>query len=152
MALISDRADPGGPSSIYLLSVDHGQVHAIGHHTSEAKVSAIKWSPDGRYIAFLSPETTTRKQQGKKNPNDDAIVYHRDWECDKLHVVHTCDQQLFNISMRMGMSWTQLLSPTSLSAPQIATRCTIMEPNFSTSRFRVGMFFPCASSQDHCRI
>ena len=44
----------------------------------------LSWSPNGLFIAFLSPDEKTAEQEAKGKDKDDAKVYGEDWGFNRL--------------------------------------------------------------------
>ena len=76
IALLSDRAKPGECSAIYLLSMPPmSEPIPITELKKKKKIVSPKWSPDGHYVAFLSPDEMTVEEKSRLASGDDAIVY-----------------------------------------------------------------------------
>ena len=88
IAFVSDRANVGMSSAIYRMSpASDAEIVAITDPSNEQRISKISWSPDGRFIAFLSADELSTKERSKRTSNDDAYVYHSQWNCNRLRVV-----------------------------------------------------------------
>ena len=87
IAFISDRAKHGQSSAIYLLPVESSEPFPITDQRNK-KISSFKWSADGRFIAFTSPEEDTADEQSKAAQKDDAIVYGAKCDYNRLRCIH----------------------------------------------------------------
>ena len=63
------------------------ETFAITDPSNEQQISKISWSPDGRFIAFLSADELSTKERSETTTKDDAYVYHAQWNCNRLRVV-----------------------------------------------------------------
>ena len=88
IAFVSDRANVGKSSAIYQTSpASEVKTVAITDPSNEQQISKISWSPDGRFIAFLSADELSTKERSKTTSKDDAYVYHSRWNYHRLRVV-----------------------------------------------------------------
>ena len=88
IAFVSDREKPGKGSAIYRMPLAFEKdIVAITDRNNEQPISMISWSPDGRFIAFLSADELSTEERSNKKGKDDAFVYHGEWKCNRLRVV-----------------------------------------------------------------
>ena len=88
IAFLSDRANVGKSSAIYQMSpISEGEIVAITDPSNEQQISKFSWSPDGRFIAFLSADELDIKEGSGTASKDDAYVYHAQWNCNRLRIV-----------------------------------------------------------------
>ncbi len=84
IAFVSDRAEPGQGSAIYLLTLPSSEPIPITDSGNKKKIVSLKWSPNGRSIAFLSPDEMTAEEKSRLASGDDAIVYNTNWDYNRL--------------------------------------------------------------------
>lgn len=85
IAFVSDRAEPGHCSAIYFLSMPPlSEPIPITEPKNKKNIVSLKWSPDGHYVAFLSPDEMTVEEESKLASGDDAIVYNTNWNYNRL--------------------------------------------------------------------
>ena len=88
LAFISDRAIQGHSSAVYLLPLSDSDPFAITDPKNQKKISFFRWSPNGQYIAFLSPDEDTTDEGSKESQKDDPIVYGAHWDFNRLRRTH----------------------------------------------------------------
>ena len=99
IAFVSDRAQLGKTSAIYLVSrATGGKPVPITDPDNEEQISKIRWSPDGQTIAFLSADELSTEKRSQKAGKDDAFVYHGQWKCNRLRVVRVGNPEVFTLS------------------------------------------------------
>lgn len=87
IAFVSDSAEPGHCSAIYLLSVASSELVPVTDPKSRKNISSLKWSPNGHSITFLSPDEMTAEEESKLASGDDAIVYNANWDYSRLRCI-----------------------------------------------------------------
>ncbi|KAF6227200.1 hypothetical protein HO133_008642 [Letharia lupina] len=87
IAFVSDRAEPGKCSAIYLLDQASLEPVPLTDPKKKKKISSLKWSPNDRYIAFLCPDEMTAKEDCKLAIGDDATVYNANWDYSRLRCI-----------------------------------------------------------------
>ncbi|KAF1347743.1 Alpha/Beta hydrolase protein [Delphinella strobiligena] len=85
---LSDRAKQGKSHAIYQLSLSGGEAFPLTPAENEKEIAAFEWSPDGKFIAYLSPDEKTTEQKDKEEKKDDAQVYGEEWEFNRLRLLH----------------------------------------------------------------
>jgi hypothetical protein len=88
IAFISDRVDRGKSSIIYLLSINGGEPYPILNFEYKEAISTFKWSPNGRFIAFLSADEMSIERRTKEEKGNDAMVYGEHWDCNRLRYIN----------------------------------------------------------------
>lgn len=87
VAFVSDRAEAGKYSVIYLLPASTGEAYPVTEATNKAEISTFEWSPDGKHIAFLSPDEKTDEQKKNEKDKKDVHVYGQDLEFNRLRIL-----------------------------------------------------------------
>jgi dipeptidyl aminopeptidase/acylaminoacyl peptidase len=77
--------DEGPRPQIWLLPADGGEARALT--TVRDGVVGYTWSPDGKQIALLTPDTLTREQEAKRRRRDDPQVYEGDFRLNHIWIV-----------------------------------------------------------------
>ena len=84
IAFISTRATgEDAKSAIYLMSMQGGEPWAFGHF--DEAVSEVAWSPDGRWLAYVEPDTLPqsvrewRKRKWDQTVEDERLQYPHLW-------------------------------------------------------------------------
>jgi dipeptidyl aminopeptidase/acylaminoacyl peptidase len=70
---------------LWLLPVDGGEATQLT--SARDGVTAYAWSPDGRHIAYLTPDTVARDAEARVRRRDDAKVYEDDFRLNHLWVI-----------------------------------------------------------------
>jgi dipeptidyl aminopeptidase/acylaminoacyl peptidase len=94
IAFVSDRAKEGATAVIYLQSIDGGDATALTSSDNEANISTFAWSPDGKYIAYLSPDEKSPERKAKEGRKDDPEVYGENWQFNRLRCVNVHSKQI----------------------------------------------------------
>ena len=93
VAFISDRAEAGQSSAVYLLPLNSSLPLAscdplpVTEPKNQKRITSLEWSPDGKHIAFLSPDEMSDDEKAKIANKDDAILYHQDWDFNRLRIL-----------------------------------------------------------------
>lgn len=104
LAFLSDRADPGKSSAIYLLSLKGGEAFPVTDVRSQRGIGGWAWSPCGKRIGFLSADEKTEGQKRREEEGDDGVVYGvgREWEVNRLRVLHVATRTVEVLVEREG--------------------------------------------------
>ena len=70
---------------LWVLNADGGEGWALT--TARDGIVAYSWSPDGKRIAFLTPDTLSRDKEAQLRRRDDPKVYEGDFRMNQLWVV-----------------------------------------------------------------
>jgi dipeptidyl aminopeptidase/acylaminoacyl peptidase len=81
----SGTGDDAPRPQIWLLPVDGGEATPLT--SARDGVTAYAWSPDGRHIAYLTPDTLARDAEARTRRRDDAKVYEDDFRLNHLWVI-----------------------------------------------------------------
>ena len=88
IAYISDRAQAGERWAIYVLPLlEGGEAYPITSEGNGKAIEAFQFSPNGKHIAFLSPDEKTDEQRSKEENGEDMQVWGEDWAYTRLRVV-----------------------------------------------------------------
>ena len=89
IAFVSDRAKAGESSALYMLRLDGGDATPLTATENEQGISAFVMSPDGKTIAYLSPDEKSdeEKQKKKDEKPKDVDVWGEKWEHARLRLV-----------------------------------------------------------------
>jgi len=118
IAFISDRAERGKSSAIYILSLSGGEAYPITESKNEKPISSLAWSPDGKYIAYLSADEKTPEQKKKEEDKLDARVYGEEWEYNRLRCVHVATKKVSTL-FKKDAHVTRLAWCTDLATLQL---------------------------------
>ena len=79
IAFISDRAKQGESSAIYIMRLDSGagEAHSVTKTENKKEIEEFKWSPNGKYIAFTSPNENSQEKDSKAKENGGVKVWGR---------------------------------------------------------------------------
>lgn len=87
VVFLSDRAEAGKTCAIYAMSLDGGEPYAIIEADCEQKIDLLKWSPDGKLIAYISADEKSGEQKQKDKDKDDAMVWGLDWPYNRVRIL-----------------------------------------------------------------
>ncbi|KAI9687513.1 MAG: hypothetical protein M1822_002123 [Bathelium mastoideum] len=94
IAFISDRAKEGLSSVIYLQSIKNSDAVALTPSENQASISTLSWSPDGNYVAYLSPDEKSPARKAKEEQKDDPEVYGENWQFNRLRCIDVRSRQI----------------------------------------------------------
>jgi len=94
IAFVSDRAKSGEPSAIYILSLSGSEPYPVTKADNKKDISPFKWSPNGQFIAFISPDEKSDDQEARKKETGEVKVYGEDWEYNRLRVLHVATREV----------------------------------------------------------
>ncbi|KAH8887749.1 putative acylamino-acid-releasing enzyme [Thozetella sp. PMI_491] len=73
IAFLSDRGKRGKAHGIYLLRLDgNGEPKPLTPSESEGRISKLRFSPDGKYVTFVSTPEKSPERKAKEEAKDDA--------------------------------------------------------------------------------
>ena len=110
VAFVSDRAKQGESSAIYALPANGpGEAFALTPTETERSVTRFEFSPDGKFIAYLSADEKTAEKKAKEQEKDDARVWGEDWPFNRLRLVHVATKKVTTLVSRnanvVDMAW-----------------------------------------------
>jgi len=111
LAFTSDRAGEGKKCAIYLLDINRRTKPCpVTDQNHEGMIKNIVWSPDGRFIAYSSPDEFTENERKRMGKKDDVIIYSDHWRPDRLRLLEvalrTCSV-VFSDSSHVGsFAWS----------------------------------------------
>ena len=97
VAFTSNRAKGGATAVIYLQSISGGNAAALTPIDNEANISKFLWSPDGKYVAYLSPDEKSPERKAKKERKDDPEVYGENWQFNRLRCIDVHSKQIVTL-------------------------------------------------------
>ena len=101
IAFISDRAKPGEQWAIYILPIEvGGEAYPITPVENERSIECFQFSPDGKFIAYVSADEKTADKKAKEKDKDDANVWGEDWPYSRLRVVHLATKRVTTLVSR----------------------------------------------------
>ena len=103
VAFLSDRANAGKSSAIWILTVGEdggGEPYAITPPSNAQRIETFSVSPDGASVAFVSADEKTAEEQQQEDDDDTGPnVWGEKWEHARLRVV---DVQSKNVTTVVG--------------------------------------------------
>ena len=101
VAFVSDRAKQSESSAIYLLPTKAGgEAYPVTPADNEKTIEAYQFSPDGKFIAYVSADEKTPEKKAKEEAKDDAIVWDTDWPFNRLRLIHVATKQVTTLVSR----------------------------------------------------
>ncbi|MBI1810214.1 MAG: S9 family peptidase [Gemmatimonadetes bacterium] len=94
---------------LWLLAADGGEGWQLTH--ARDGVVAYSWSPDGKRIAYLTPDTLSREAEGKLRRRDDSKVFEGDLRLNHLWVIDLATKRATKLTsgtftVRSAPSWS----------------------------------------------
>jgi Tol biopolymer transport system component len=83
IAFLSDRAKPVESSAIWLLSLEGGDPLPLTKEDNEQTIDAYAFSPDGKTIAYVSPDEKEKTEDDEEEPE----VWDEKWDYAKLRLL-----------------------------------------------------------------
>lgn len=94
-AFVSDRAGNATKSAIYTVSVDDTtNPVAITPVENESAIEKLKFSPDGKLIAFLSKDEKTEEEKRREADKEDVQVWGQGERFSRLRIVELATKQV----------------------------------------------------------
>jgi dipeptidyl aminopeptidase/acylaminoacyl peptidase len=89
LAFLSNRG--GDYQQLYVLRMEGGEGVALT--SAKANVSALAWAPDGKSIAYISPDPKTDEEEKKEKDKDDAHVVDKEDKQPRLRIIDLKSKQ-----------------------------------------------------------
>lgn len=90
LAFLSDRAERG-KHAVYLMPADGGE--GVRVFDQEGSITALQWSPDGRYLSFIFTDPETPEEKEKKENKDDVKVWDAERKWRRLWLIDLGDDR-----------------------------------------------------------
>lgn len=97
IAFISDRAERGKTSAIYVLPIGGGEPYYITNKDNKKKISKHAWSPNGQFIAFISPDEKSKEQEDREMETGGTKVYGEYWDYSRLRCLHVATRRILTL-------------------------------------------------------
>ncbi|MDB4899555.1 MAG: hypothetical protein JWN53_1363, partial [Gemmatimonadetes bacterium] len=113
IAFVSARGSGTGEDApkpqLWVLRVDGGEASVLT--SARDGVVAFRWSPDGRRIAYTTPDTLSREAEAKVRRKDDPKVYEGDLRRNHLWVIDVATRHATKVTSGdftvRGASWSR---------------------------------------------
>lgn len=95
VAFLSDRGKAGESCAIYSMPVSSGgEPLPLTPAEHEQGIKKFAISPDGKKVAFLSPDEKSEEKKKREKEKDDAFVWGQDWEFTRLRVLDVTSKEV----------------------------------------------------------
>ncbi|KIW17126.1 hypothetical protein PV08_04317 [Exophiala spinifera] len=119
LAVLTDRGkEDGSFIGINLLRLDkelHAEEIALTPSDLEQAITKFCWSPDGKYIAYLSPDEKSPDMKSRHERGDDEQVYAEHWDLNRLRIVEVASQKLTTLVSKESHVYDLAWCPDSTS-------------------------------------
>lgn len=89
--------EKGDKTQIYLINPNGGEAWRLTE--SKTSISSFEWSPDGKRIAYVAPDTLSAEEEKKRREKDDAIVVDEKFQMSHIWVI---DVESKKVARRTG--------------------------------------------------
>lgn len=110
IAFISDCAKAGKKWAIYVLPLlEGGETYPITAESNEMMIEMFRFSPSGKYVAFLSADEKTQAQKDREQNREDVQVWGQEWPYARLRIVdmETKEVRSLDINRHVIDLWTR---------------------------------------------
>ncbi|MCJ1309509.1 hypothetical protein MMC25_003169 [Agyrium rufum] len=133
IAFISDRAKAGEASAVWCMPLQGGgEAYSVTKPDSQAAIQSMKWSPSGKYIAYLSPDDKAAERKAREEAQNDVHVYGEDWDFGRLRLLHFSTREIKTlVSMEKHVShftWSEDSSEVAFAL--------VDDPDINTTRLK----------------
>jgi dipeptidyl aminopeptidase/acylaminoacyl peptidase len=113
LAFLSNRGEPSDDekelkNQVFLLRLDGGEAEEIT--SLKGEVLALKWSPDGKMIAFTARDSPAREEEEKQKKGADEIAVGHHEKFARLWVVNLSDRKAEQVTKQdaevSGFAWS----------------------------------------------
>jgi len=94
IAFLSDRSKARKSCAIYILPLHGGEAYPVTPTENARIIASFRWSPNGKFIAFLSADEKSNEKKKREEDKDDAKVYGQDWEYARLRCLHVKTREI----------------------------------------------------------
>jgi dipeptidyl aminopeptidase/acylaminoacyl peptidase len=101
LAFLSNRGRPWkeekeAKNHLFLMRTDGGEAEQLTNHQGE--VLALRWSPDGKMIAFTERDPVTEEEQKKHKEGNDQVYVDHDYRFARLWVLSLADRKAAQVT------------------------------------------------------
>lgn len=106
VAFLSDRHDHSKKNAIYALDISGGEAYPLTSTENESQVEAFEFSPDGKWIAFVSADEKTEERKTKDKEKDDVKVWGEDLPYGRLRLLHFNTKRITTLFSQDAHVWS----------------------------------------------
>ncbi|KIW47780.1 uncharacterized protein PV06_00443 [Exophiala oligosperma] len=88
----------------------------------EQAITKFTWSPDGRYVAYLSSDEESSETKSRHERGDDEKVYGEHWDLNRLRIIDVASRKITTIVSKDSHIYDLAWSPDSTSIVYAATK------------------------------
>ena len=152
IAFISHRAKVGERWAIYVQPLQGDrEAYPITALESEKEIEAFAFSPDGKSIAYLSPDQKTAAQKNREENGEDMQVWGEEWSYTRLRIVdvETKKVRSLNVDRHVtDLSW----SPDGKRIGIVSCRTPDIEEKFLNGSVISTVDIGSIAMKDLCKV